>query len=381
MEWKKKDLPLLEDKIKRLEQEVKFTEKLLEILPVPVFYEDTQGRYLGCNHAFGDFMGKREDEILARTIFDIVDSNTAETYYHRDQKMIEERIPNLVEERQMLHSDGTYHDIVFYKTLILKEDGDPSGLIGVFFDITARKKAEGREREYLERLQKLTYALSITQEAERKIIAMEIHDSISQNLALSKLRLQMLEESVESPFLKDELNKVVRTLDESLQRTRSQVFDLGLPILYQFGLDHAIRCLKENLLEKYGLNVAFRSTPLPDNLSDNFKAFLFRSIRELLMNVIKHARTKEAELLLTSQSGEILAEVSDRGLGFALDDLDIPHLSGNSCGLFSLRTMISLMGGRMEVLSMPGKGTTIRLIFPQDAFSEKSGYPERGRTQ
>lgn len=369
----RKDLTFLEDKIRRLEREVKFTEKLLEILPVPVFNEDTQGRYLGCNHAFADFMGKREDEILARTIFDIVDPNIAEIYHRRDQKMIEERIPNLMEERQMLHSDGTYHDVVFYKTLILKEDGDPSGLIGVFFDITERKKAEDREREYLERLQKLTYALSITQETERRIIAMEIHDSISQNLALSKLRLQMLEESVESPFLRDELNKVVKTLDESLQRTRNQVFELGLPILYQFGLDHAIRCMKENLFEKYGLNVEFKSSPLPENLSDNFKAFLFRSIRELLMNVIKHAQTKEAAVLLACEGGEILAEVSDRGLGFEVNDLDTPHLSGNSCGLFSLRTMISLMGGTMEVLSTPGEGTAVKLSFPPDAFPASSG--------
>ena len=122
-----------------LENEVRFTEKLLEILPVPVFYEDVDGRYLGCSRAFAEFMGKGEDEILGKTIFDIADADRAAQYSERDRKMIAEKIGNLVEERQMMHSDGTFQDVVFYKTLILGDGGEVSGLIGVFFDITDRK--------------------------------------------------------------------------------------------------------------------------------------------------------------------------------------------------------------------------------------------------
>ncbi len=360
----------LNDKIKRLEHKVRFTEKLLEILPVPVFYQDINGRYLGCSSAFAEFMGKREEEILGRTIFDIADAERAALYSGRDRKMIEERKYSLVEEREMLHSDGSFHDVVFYKTLIVEESGEVSGLIGVFFDITERKKAEAREREYLERLRKLTYALSITQEQERRIIAMEIHDSISQNLAISKLRLRLLGESIDSPALKDALNQVVATLDETLQRTRAHTFNLGLPVLYQFGLEHAILCLKEDLLKKYGLRITFSSDPLPQNLNDHFKAFIFRSVQELLMNVVKHAGTNEACVCISEKNGRILLDISDNGRGFDLDVLDEASISANSYGLFSLKTMVTLMGGIMKIRSTPRNGTWIGLSFPVETFSE-----------
>ena len=367
------------ERIKRLEHKIRFTEKLLEILPVPVFYQDIHGRYLGCSKAFAEFMGKREDEILGRTIFDIVDAERAAEYSGRDQKMIAEKKNNLVEERQMLHSDGTFHDVVFYKTLIVEESGEVSGLIGVFFDITDRKKAEAREREYLERLRKLTYALSITQEQERRIIAMEIHDSISQNLAISKLRLRLLGESIDSPALKDELDQVVATLDETLQRTRAHTFNLGLPVLYQFGLEHAILCLKEDLLKKHGLRISFSIDPLPHNLNDHFKAFIFRSVQELLMNVVKHAGTDEAFVCISEKNGRILLDISDNGQGFDLDVLDEASISANSYGLFSLKTMVVLMGGKMEIRSTPLNGTWIGLSFPVEAFSEtKTNISSRG---
>lgn len=347
----------------------RFTEKLLEILPVPVFFEDVEGRYLGCSRAFAEFMGKSEDEILGKTIFDIMDTERAARHSERDRRMIAEKKSNLIEERQMLHSDGTFHDVVFYKTLILDDHGEVSGLIGVFFDIDERKKAEAREKDYLERLRKLTYALSTTQEQERRTIATEIHDSIGQNLAISKLRLRLLEEAMDDPVHRGELNHVVATLDETLQRTRAHIFNLGLPVLYRFGLEHAILCLKEDFIKKHDLRVSFTSDPLPENMSDHFKAFIFRSVQELLMNVVKHAETDEAFVSLSENNGRILLDISDNGIGFDPDLLEEAGAYPNSYGLFSLRTMVTLMGGKMKIHSGKGKGTWVGLSFPAEAFS------------
>ena len=365
-----------EEKLRRLEQEVLFSKKLLESLPIPVFYEDSQGRYLGCNRAFAEFMSKSENEIIGHTIFDIVDRERAEKHYKRDQKMILKRTSSLAEERQMLHSDGTFHDVLFYKTLIFGESGEVSGLIGAFFDITDRKTAEIRERNYLERLQKLAFALSATQEQERRIIAMEIHDSISQNLALSKIRLKILLETMDSPTVKEELAQVIAAIDDSLQRTREQTFNLGLPVLYQFGLEKAIRFLKEDLLKRHGLFVSFKSTSFPVAINDSFKAFLFRTIQELLRNVVKHAGTDRASVAISQKSDTIFVEVADKGLGFNIEALEEADASNNSYGLFSLKTMIQLMGGIMEISSTPKRGTRVQLRFPIDAFVENNGRRE-----
>ncbi|MDI9370144.1 MAG: ATP-binding protein, partial [Synergistota bacterium] len=125
-----------------------------------------------------------------------------------------------------------------------------------------------------------------------------------------------------------------------------------------------ILCLKEEFFKKHGLKISFTSDPLPKELDDNLKAFIFRSAQELLMNVVKHAGTDEASVCLSEKKGRVLLDVSDNGRGFDPDLLDRACLSANSYGLFSLRTMVSLMGGVMEIRSKPNDGTWIGLSFP-----------------
>ncbi len=361
-----KDLEIssLKEKIQSLERQAKFAEGLLETLPIPVFFEDAQGRYLGCNKAFADFMGKKEDEIISKTVFDIVEPSLASIFYKRDQDFIAEKEKNAAEEREMLHCDGTYHDVIFYKTLVYNGKGNVAGLIGAFIDITDRKAAENREKQYLEQLKNLATALSVAQEKERRALANELHDSVSQNLALSKLRLRMLEEFLDSALLKKELNEIMTTIDESLQCIRNQTFHLGLPALYEFGLKHAIFCLIEDLKKNHRLDVVFKNDGIPKNLDDNLKAFLFRSTQELLMNVIKHAETEKAFINLYKKGSDLVLQVSDYGKGFDAKAFEKSTDLGKSFGLLSLRTRVNFMGGDLKICSSHNRGTEVTLRVP-----------------
>jgi len=111
-------------------------------MPVPVFHKDVQGRYTGCNGAFCDFIGKSWDEVVGRYVFEVSPQNFAHTYRDRDIELLTDQVGVQVYEGQVMHKDGTVHDVVFHKARMLGDDGKPSGIIGVILDITDRKQAE-----------------------------------------------------------------------------------------------------------------------------------------------------------------------------------------------------------------------------------------------
>ena len=363
----------LRARVAELEKETRLYHRFLDTIPVPVFYEDVQGVYRQCNRAFARFMGKPEEEILGRSLFEVASSEQARTYFERDQRFLAEGGEPEEEERELLFGDGTYHSVFFAKSLFRDERGEVAGLLGAFVDISERKKAQVREKRYRKRLQALASALSASKEQERCLIAREIHDSIGQNLALSKLKLQMARESVQDPVLRRELDEVVATLDEALRYTRNLTFDLGVPVLYQIGLVAALRWLGEELRREYGLEVRYEDRGLPETLGDDERAFLFRSVQELLMNVIKHAETDQAWVVTASQGEDLVTEVWDQGRGFDVAELEGADVTQKSYGLFSLHAVVRSLGGTVEVDTERGRGTRVVLRLPRGSFVAREG--------
>ena len=360
-----------------IENDRRLGQELLNLLPLPVFYEDKWGKYLGCNQAFCDFMGKAKEEIVSKTVFEINQSPAARSYFERDLLMIASKRPFEMLERVMLRGDGELRNVIIYKSL-LTNLGEVDGIVGALLDITDLKEAKAREEFYREKLMTLASAFADAKEQERCLIAQEVHDSISQNLALAKLKLKLLEELFpknSSGDLKKELAGVIATLDESLQYTRTLTFELGVPVLYQLGLDAALQWLVSEMQRKHALTVHYRSQNLPVQMEDKLKAFLFRSAQELLMNVVKHAMIEKATLIVKRKNQHISIRVVDRGKGFDAYALSWSDLSSKSYGLFSLETLVHSMGGTVHIQSEFGKGTQVTLSLPFILSSSRS--PER----
>ena len=355
--------------IQTTENERRFGQELLNLLPLPVFYEDKDGKYLGCNQAFCDFMDKPREEIVSKTVFEINSSPAAKNYFDHDQQMIAAKLSFEIVERVMLRGDGEHRNIIIYKSL-LTDQGEVIGLIGALLDITELKEAQSREEFYKEKLVSLASAFAVSKEQERCLIAQEMHDSISQNLALSKLKLRLLEERLDKN-LKAELDEVISTIDEALQYTRTLTFELGVPVLYQLGLDAALQWLTGELKRKYSFTVKYRSFQLPRMMEDSLKAFLFRSAQELLMNAVKHANVQEASLTVERKKQHIVIKVEDKGKGFDAYALSWSDLSSKSYGLFSLETIVHSMGGEVNIRSEYGCGTEVTLRIPFTSLNPK----------
>ncbi len=118
-----------------------FLQKLIDAIPAPVFYKDSRGVYQGCNTAFQKYLGLKKDQIIGKTVYDVAPKDLAEIYEQKDKDLFESKGKQIYES-SVKYSDGTKHDVIFYKETFLNEDSSLGELVGVILDITERKQKE-----------------------------------------------------------------------------------------------------------------------------------------------------------------------------------------------------------------------------------------------
>ncbi len=127
-------------------QQLHFMEQLIEAIPGPVFYKDRQGRYLGFNQRYIDYLGKPRGELIGATVYDIAPKDLADRYRAADEELFNN--PGVqVYETQVQPASGERRDVLFHKATFANPDGNVGGLIGVMFDITERKRMEARMQQ------------------------------------------------------------------------------------------------------------------------------------------------------------------------------------------------------------------------------------------
>jgi signal transduction histidine kinase len=235
-------------------------------------------------------------------------------------------------------------------------------------EILKRIEAERKIRADQEQLRSLTAELVLAEERERHAAAMALHDSLGPLLAFSKRELGILQKSVSKKtagILKD----ISNTIAEAVKQTRNLTFDLSPPTLYTFGLETAVAELTERFGENQKLKIIFENTDEPKPLTSHVKVLIYRSIRELLINIAKHADAKVVQVALSRIGNKIKIVVKDDGKGFNMSDLDSKPGSIKGFGLFSVRERLAHIGGSLNIQS--GRGTTVVLLAPLDLEKAK----------
>jgi PAS domain S-box-containing protein len=139
-----------------LQDQTRFLQTLLEAIPAPVFYKDVDGRYLGCNKAFEEYLGFSREQMIGKTVYEVAPKDLAEVYHQADEELLK-RPGGQTYESSLLYADGTRHQVIFNKATFQNAEGEVGGLIGVILDITERKRAE-------EQIQLLADAVQSTQD-------------------------------------------------------------------------------------------------------------------------------------------------------------------------------------------------------------------------
>ena len=227
----------------------------------------------------------------------------------------------------------------------------------------SRDELELRVQERTKQLKVLTTQLALVEERERRRIAGDLHDSVGQLLAFASRELKALKKNSQNK-LSDSLNEVCSKLDEAIQQTRTLSFDLSPSILYDLGLEVAIEDLTERFCNERKIKFRFESIPGPKPLSEDLRIILYRAVRELLINIAKHAQAHAVRVSLGKSDSEILITVEDDGRGF--DAVQMENMVGrpHGFGIFSIRERLGHAGGRLEIKSEKGKGTKVVLAAP-----------------
>jgi len=231
-------------------------------------------------------------------------------------------------------------------------------------DITREKQAEEELAAYQENLRSLASELSLTEERERRRLADFLHDDVGQPLALAKIKLGELTQEVSKPKGLKAVNEVRGFLERAIGSTRNLTFELGLPILYEMGLEEAVEWLAEQFHIQHGLKVEVKRDQAPKPLTEGARVLLFRLVRELLTNVVKHARANKVMLSFARQNDLLFIQLQDDGIGFDTAQTASPAAIASGFGLFSVRERLSHLGGHMEVNSNPDRGTRVSIIVP-----------------
>jgi two-component system, cell cycle sensor histidine kinase and response regulator CckA len=142
----------LEQQKKELQSQLDFSQRVIDTLPIPVYFKDMEGRYSGCNRAFEESAGVSKEYIIGKTAFDIAPRQLAEVYLRTDLELMRENGAH-VYESTFLDSHDTLLNVVFFKTSFPSADGSPAGIIGAMLDITERKQAQEAHEKISRQLQ------------------------------------------------------------------------------------------------------------------------------------------------------------------------------------------------------------------------------------
>jgi PAS domain S-box-containing protein len=226
-------------------------------------------------------------------------------------------------------------------------------------------QAEIAERlHYQSQLRSLASELSLAEERERRRIATELHDNIVQTLAVSKIKLSALREVGSSVEFSEPLQNILELLNQAIQDTRSLTFELSPPILYELGFVPAVEWLAEKYEKQHNILTKVEDDRLLKPLDADVRIVLFQTVRELLNNVVKHARAKKVEICIKRMKSNIQVHVEDDGVGFDISETHLRMENSSGFGLFNIRERLDHLGGHFEIKSNKGQGTRVILHAP-----------------
>jgi PAS domain S-box-containing protein len=326
---------------------------------------DMEGNILDVNPAFLKMLGFYKTEVIGKSFQALLLAEDAGKNTRLFKELCEGNRDSFSRESRFRHKDNRVVWGQVTVSLLRAAGGAPQYATAMIADITHRKKAEEDIRTYQEQLQSLASELSLTEERERHRLATDLHDHIGQALAVSKIKLGMLQKSATSQEQAKPLGEVRELIEQMIQDTRSLTFELSTPVLYELGFEAAVEWFARHVRSQHGIMVDVRKDLAPIPMDDEIKVLLFRSVRELMINIVKHAQARNARVTIRKEDDGINIEVEDDGVGFNNTQRDPRLKSDSGFGLFSLRERLHYLGGQVHVESEKGRGTRITLMVPR----------------
>jgi PAS domain S-box-containing protein len=218
-----------------------------------------------------------------------------------------------------------------------------------------------------EQLAHLASELTLTEQRERHRLAQVLHDHLQQLLVGATFGVEVLGRRLTDDAQRTSLDQIRKLLAESIATSRTLTVELSPPILHESGLGAALEWLARWVQEKHALRVDLQVDAEAHTEREDVRVLMFAAVRELLLNVVKHARVMRAAVRLRLDERDNLEiQVKDEGVGFDRKTVwSATSRTSGGFGLFSIRERLHLLGGRMEIKSSPQRGTRVLLVAPR----------------
>ncbi len=225
--------------------------------------------------------------------------------------------------------------------------------------------------KYHDELRHMTSNLSLIEERQRREIATNLHDHTSQALAVAILNVKELQNLYKDT---EETSSLLANIGDSLEKVLTEVrectFELSCATLYRFGLRAAIEELLEN---RCGKNTDYTCKLVCDDnkceISEDIKVILFQAVKELLINIEKHAKATSVEVSIKIENGNIIITIKDDGVGFDINTVARTTAKGEHFGLFNIKERLRYIDGNFEIFSEIDKGSKFVLTAPLEINS------------
>ncbi len=356
------------EKRTRAEEELAISEFTLNQVHEAAFLLDEQGRFHYVNEAACQSLGYSRDQLIGLSIPDIDPEYPVENIPRFFTQVLMQGTRTF--ETRHRTKDGRFFPVEIASNFF--EHGGVKYILSLVRDITERKSAEGKIIAYQEQLRSMASEISFAEERERHKITTALHDQVGQPLAMAAIKLESLRKADIPGNLAEQLVEISTMISRSIQLSRSLIFELSPPILYDLGLEAALSSLAKRYQKEHGIRIDCSDDRRPKPLSEDMRVLLFQGVRELLVNAVKHAQPQRIIICCQREETGIRIMVKDDGIGFATAG---KNLTGtyDGFGLFSLRERLTYLGGSIDITSSPGSGTQVVLTAPLALESEEKG--------
>lgn len=269
-------------------------------------------------------------------------------------------------ETALLREDGTPFPAEVTGTFY-REDGEVTRITALCRDITDRKLAEKNLLDYQKRLKALAYQVTVVEEKERRAIATDLHDYVGQSLALARMQIAALKSSFPGPDLAGKLDDISGTLLKALEETQTLMLELSAHSMHDTGLSAAISDWLEGEIKRHRIQTEVidnRPEDRSPSLDPEMRTILFRNVRELVINAVKHARAKKIRIRLEDRNPNLRIIVDDDGVGFNPTGENKEKHALGGFGLFRIEELMADIGGNLKIVTGKDKGTTAILSVP-----------------
>jgi PAS domain S-box-containing protein len=334
----------------------------MQHFPGMAYIQDPEGRYVYGSEGWFAQLPKRRSRLWRERTDELwMPAGQLEEREHEVALLKKRKSLQVVETAALGETEVS---MLVSKFPILDKDGIPVLLGGIGINITEQRKMEEAASGYKKKLSSMAVAMSLAEDVERRRIASELHDGIGQTLALSKIKLDSLDCQTVSAGCRKTLGEICGLMELSIQQVRSLTSQISPPLLYEVGLGVAVEWLGERFHDDYGLAVAVNAELTPGSVSEGIRGTLFAIVRELLLNVVKHAEAKQAVVNIGTIDDRIKIEVEDDGRGFDPAQIHGSEVKGGAFGLFNIRQKVAHLNGEFFVDSSIGGGTRITILAP-----------------